>query len=162
MTASSERVSLREITPRNRKRIEKLKVTHKQAKYVDSVAESLVEAAETPQAQPWYRAAFVDDLPGGFVMLSESEADDPDRPSPYYVWRFLIDRRHQGQGYGAAALGLVVDHVRSQPDARVLTTSVVPGPSSPLGFYLRHGFRLTGQVYDGELVLELDLSTSSP
>jgi hypothetical protein len=39
----------------------------------------------------------------------------------------------------------------------VLITSVAHGPDSPLGSYLRQGFRETGDVHQGELVLELDL-----
>jgi hypothetical protein len=42
----------------------------------------------------------------------------------------------------------------------VLITSVEQGPDSPLGFYLRQGFRATGEVHQGELVLELDLPTN--
>ena len=48
----------------------------------------------------------------------------------------------------------MIEHVRTRPDARVLLTSVVEGAGSPLGFYLRQGFRATGAVHDGELVLE--------
>jgi diamine N-acetyltransferase len=39
----------------------------------------------------------------------------------------------------------------------VLLTSVVEGDGSPLGFYLRQGFRPTGAVHGGEQVLELAL-----
>jgi diamine N-acetyltransferase len=37
-------------------------------------------------------------------------------------------------------------------------TSVVPDDNSPLAFYLRYGFRDTGEVVDGEHVLELPLT----
>ena len=53
----------------------------------------------------------------------------------------------------------MVEYLRTRPDARVLITSCVQGPASPVGFYLRQGFRATGGVHDGELVLELDLPT---
>ena len=83
---------------------------------------------------------------------------NPDYLGPYYLWRLLIDQRYQGRGYGSAALRLAVEHVRTLSDARVLITSVAPGPASTVGFYLPQGFRLTGEVHQGELVLELDLS----
>jgi diamine N-acetyltransferase len=84
--------------------------------------------------------------------------EHPDWLGPYCLWRLLIDARHQGRGYGAAAVNLVVDHVRSRPDARILHTSVVEGgPACPLPFYLGLGFRNTGRVHDDELVLELPL-----
>jgi diamine N-acetyltransferase len=154
-------VSLREISPANRAAIEALTVTAEQAEYVEGVAASLVEAAETPDARPWYRAVYLDDTPVGFVMISDGIAvTNRDYLGPYYLWRLLIDRRHQRRGLGSAALDLVVEHVRTRADARVLITSVVEGPHSPLGFYLRRGFEPTGAVHQGELVLELDLSRS--
>jgi diamine N-acetyltransferase len=85
---------------------------------------------------------------------------NPGYLGPYYLWRLLIDQRYQGRGYGSAALRLAVEHVCTREDARVLITSVGQGPSSPLGFYLRQGFRLSGEVHQGELVLELDLSSA--
>jgi diamine N-acetyltransferase len=82
---------------------------------------------------------------------------NPEYLGPYFLWRLLIDQRYQGRGYGAAALRLVVEHVRTRPDARVLLTSAGQGPESPVGFYQQQGFRLTGEVHEGELVLELNL-----
>jgi len=36
-------------------------------------------------------------------------------------------------------------------------TSVVPGPGSPLGFYLRYGFEPTDEWFDHEQLLRLVL-----
>ena len=161
MTISTLSVSLREITSANRTAVEALTVSAVQAEYVTGVAESLIEAAETPDACPWYRAVYADDKPVGFVMISDGiTVVNPDYLGPYYLWRLLIDQRYQGRGYGSAALSLVVEYVRTRPDARVLITSVGQGPASPIDFYLRQGFRATGEVHQGELVLELDLLTS--
>ena len=63
-------------------------------------------------------------------------------------------------GYGTAALDLVVEHVRTRPDARTLLTSHVVGPTSPVTFYQRYCFRLTGDLHEGEPILELDLYPS--
>ena len=159
MSISVPGVSLREITRANRPEVEALAVTEVQAGYITGVAESLVEAAQTPDARPWFRAVYAGHEPVGFVMLSDGiTVVNPDYLGPYYLWRLLIDQRYQGRGYGSAALRLAVEHVRTRSDARVLITSVAPGPASPVGFYLRQGFRLTGEVHQGELVLELDLS----
>jgi diamine N-acetyltransferase len=91
-------------------------------------------------------------------MISDGiTVDDPSYVGPYYLWRLLIDRRFQGRGYGAAALDLIVEHVRSRPDARTLLVSHVVGPGSPGTFYQQYGFQLTGRMHEGEPVLELDL-----
>jgi len=158
MTVPAPNVSLREITSANRAAVEALTVTAVQTEYVTGVAESLLEAAETPDACPWYRAVYADDMPVGFVMISDGiTAVNPAYLGPYFLWRLLIDQHHQGRGYGSAALRLVVEYVRTRPGARVLLSSMVQGPASPIGFYLRQGFRATGEMHEGELVLELDL-----
>jgi diamine N-acetyltransferase len=155
-------IMLREITPENRAAVEALAVSTEQTGYVAGVTASIREAAETPDAAPWYRAVYADETPVGFVMLSDGitpeNMENPEYLGPYFLWRLLIDQQHQGKGYGAATIDLVVDHLRAHPDATVLLTSCVPGPATPLGFYLRRGFRETGQVHDGEVVLELPLT----
>ena len=153
-------VQLREVTAANRDAVTALAVAPEQERYVAGVADSLAEAAELPEAAPWYRAGYADDTPVGFVMINDgfSVSEHPDRLGPYCLWRLLIDARHQGRGHGAATLGLVVDHVRTRPAAEVLLTSVVEGgPACPLPFYLAQGFRNTGRIHDDELVLELPL-----
>ena len=152
-------VTLRVITDANRAEIEALTVTLEQSDYVASNAESLIEAAATPDARPWYRGVYAGDVLVGFVMISDGIPDThPEYLGPYFLWRLMIDTRWQGRGYGKAALDLVVDHVRSRPDARALLCSLVPGTvGSPRGFYLGYGFRLRGDWFDGEEVIELPL-----
>jgi diamine N-acetyltransferase len=151
-------VTLREITEHDRGAIETLAVTSEQSHYVASVAESLAEAAQHPDARPWYRAVYADQEPVGFVMISDGiTVSNPDYLGPYYLWRLIVDERFQGHGYGTRALDLVVAHLRNRPDARVLLTSHVVGPASPRGFYLRYGFRPTDRVHDGEPVLEYEI-----
>jgi diamine N-acetyltransferase len=155
-------VHLREITPANQAEVEALSVRPEQDAYVAGVAASLREAAEEPDAAPWYRAVYDGDTPVGFVMLSDGITAEnlrrhPDYLGPYYLWRLLVDHHQQGRGHGAAALALAADHVRTA-HAPVLLTSCQPGPHTPLGFYLAQGFRDTGRVHQGEHVLELDLT----
>jgi diamine N-acetyltransferase len=151
-------VALREITAADRAAVEALAVAPEQERFVDGVAASLAEAAEHPDAKPWYRAVYAGDTPVGFVMLSDGiTVDNPAYLGPYFLWRLLIDRRHQGRGHGAAALALAVAHVRTRPDAEVLLTSCGLGEGSPLGFYLRHGFHDTGRHDGPERILELPL-----
>jgi diamine N-acetyltransferase len=153
-------ISLREITDANRREVELLAVTSDQENYVASIAESLSEAVATPAACPWHRAVYAGEEPVGFVMISDGIPDGyPQYLGPYYLWRLSIDARWQGRGFGSAALGLVVEYVRTRPNAHTLLTSVVPGPNSPVGFYLRYGFSRTGRAFEGEEVLELRLMT---
>jgi diamine N-acetyltransferase len=159
VTQGRSTVTLREITAANRAEVESLSVTPTQTGYVAGVAESLVDAAETPLACPWYRGVYAAETPVGFVMISDNiPPERTEHLGPYYLWRLLIDERWQGRGYGRDALDLVVGYLLTRPPSDRLLTSVVPGESSPIGFYLKYGFVLTGHVDDGEPVLELPLT----
>ena len=69
----------------------------------------------------------------------------------------MIDARFQGKGIGKAALELIIAHVRAKGVFSSITTSYVPEPGSPEGFYLSQGFRHTGRMFHGEVVLERSL-----
>jgi diamine N-acetyltransferase len=135
-----------------------LRVSAAQENYIDGVADSLAEAAASPEAGPWYRAVYVDDTPVGFVMLGIVDPPTDERyPFRYFLWRLLIDERFQRRGYGAQALDAVVAELRTRPRANVLFTSAVAGDASPISFYERYGFVRTGELFDDEIVLRLDI-----
>jgi diamine N-acetyltransferase len=154
-------VSLREITAETVRQITSLSVRPEQQRFVASNAVSLAEALFNETA--WYRAIYVGASPAGFAMLyDESLRAAPPSTPVVGLWRFMIDSRFQGQGIGAAALQQVIAHVRSKRLFSSLVTSYVPGPGCPEPFYLRAGFRHTGKLDNGEVVLELPLSANAP
>lgn len=147
-------VELREISDANRPAVTALRVAPGQERFVDAVEESLAEAAETPEAKPWYRAVYAGEEPVGFVMLSWNVTPAPGILGPWFLWRLLIDERHQRRGYGRAALEQLVDLIRAE-GATELLTSYNPDDGNPWTFYERFGFVPTGDVEDGEIVLRL-------
>ncbi|HEU4921345.1 MAG TPA: GNAT family N-acetyltransferase [Candidatus Limnocylindrales bacterium] len=147
-------VELREISDANRPAVTALRVAPGQERFVDAVEESLAEAAETPEAKPWYRAVYAGEEPVGFVMLSWNVTPAPGILGPWFLWRLLIDERHQRRGYGRAALEQLVDLIRAE-GATELLTSYNPDDGNPWPFYERFGFVPTGDVEDGEIVLRL-------
>lgn len=147
-------VELREISDANRPAVTALRVAPGQERFVDAVEESLAEAAETPEAKPWYRAVYAGEEPVGFVMLSWNVTPAPGILGPWFLWRLLIDERHQRRGYGHAALEQLVDLIRAE-GATELLTSYNPDDGNPWPFYERFGFVPTGDVEDGEIVLRL-------
>ncbi|MDM9593359.1 GNAT family N-acetyltransferase [Pseudomonas guariconensis] len=76
----------------------------------------------------------------GFLM----HALDPDENSRW-IYRLMIDRNHQGRGYGRAALRALMAHLHSLPG----------GPSVALGVDPENvgARRLYGEVIDGELIM---------
>ncbi|SRR5690606_7671596 len=145
-------VTLREVTADTVRDICRLKVSPAQEQFVAPNAISIAEAYFAPYA--WFRAIYADETPVGFVMLA-LRPDDPEQP--YFVWRYMIDAQHQGNGYGEAAMRQVIDFVRTQPDAQALYLSCVQAPGGPDGFYRRLGFVDTGVVLGDEHVMRLDL-----
>jgi len=154
-------VTLREIGPDIEESVLALRVAPAQEQFVSGVARSLIDAATQPEAHPWIRAVVADGVPVGFVMVSWDVVPVPGRLwGPYFLWRLLIDTRHQGHGHGTAAVRLVADAVRADA-GDTLYTSCGQGPGSPQPFYEGLGFLPTGEVdAHGEVHLALDLSGS--
>ena len=151
-------VTLREITEDDADAVRALRLAPGQERFVSTVADSLAEAAAHPEGNPWFRAVYADGRPVGFVMLSwDVEPRPPDINGPWFLWKLLIDHRHQGKGYGREVVRQVVELVRGEGAAELLT-SHVPGDGGPAGFYAKLGFVPRGDLDpDGEVVLRLDL-----
>ncbi len=152
-------ITLREITEDNAESVLALRVTSDQERFVASVADSLKEAAEYPHANPWFRAVYADEQPVGFVMLSwDVEPQLPEIIGPWFLWRLLIDHRHQGLGYGQEVVRQVLELVRDAGGTELLTSHVT-GKGGPAGFYARLGFVPTGELDPaGETILRRSVS----
>lgn len=152
-------VTLREITEQNRAAVLALRVPPEQKRFVGSVQDALDDAAEYPQAEPWYRAVYAGEEPVGFVMLSwNARPQPPNIIGPWFLWKILIDRRYQGRGYGAEVIRQVADLIKAE-GATELLTSYVLEDGGPAGFYRRLGFTPTGDVdATGEPIVRLPLT----
>ena len=146
-------VTLREITADTVRLITALVVREEQQQFVASNAISLAEALFNEEA--WFRAIYSGESPAGFVMLyDETLRTIPPAHPEVFLWRLMIDAKFQGQGIGSAALKLIIAHVSAKGLFSSLSTSYVPRPGSPEGFYLSHGFQPTGKMLEGEVLLE--------
>ena len=143
-------VELREITAETVRTVTSLAVTFEQQTYVAPNAVSISQAYFEPHA--WFRAIAADGELVGFVMVYRDAAK-----SEFYVWRFMIDARHQGHGYGRRAMELLLEEARSD-GATEVTLSVVPGEHSAYAFYARLGFEETGKIENGEVEMRLGLA----
>ncbi len=156
MLSTQNQVSLREITAETVRAVMQLAVADDQNRFVAPNAWSLGQALFSPEA--WYRAIYCEEEPVGFVMLSDQSRVVPIVEDPKVeVWRFMVDARHQHKGIGRAAMRLIIEHVRRRGLFRALGISYVPGEGSPEQFYRSLGFRPTGEVDDGEIVMTLSL-----
>jgi diamine N-acetyltransferase len=146
-------VSLREITEETVVPICRLSDTlsETQQKLVAPNAVSIAQAHFSKQA--WFRAIYADETPVGFIMLY----DNPEEPA-YFLWRLMVAGPHQGRGFGRRAVELLIDYIKTRPHAQTLGVSYQPSEGNPEGFYRKLGFRPTGEIEHGEVVMRLELS----
>ena len=143
-------VTLREITKDDLVAVLSLAVKPEQEGLVANTAKSIAQAHFHDEA--WFRGVYAGDEMVGFLMLSL----EPEK-AEYFVWRMLIDGKHQGRGHGTRAMELAIDYVRTLPDAKALILSHVPKEGHAGPFYEKLGFVYTGEVEEGEQLMKLDL-----
>lgn len=149
---------LEPITPANVDAALAVRVRSDQEHHVDPVAKSLAEAYAWGDTA-WPRLIVDGDRVVGFLMAFldiqwNPDVDPGDRRSG--LWRLNIAADAQGRGYGRFAVAAVADEVRRRGGKRMYTTWE-PGDGGPEAFYLRLGFRATGETSGGQVVGVLDL-----
>lgn len=146
------KVTLREITSETVRQICNLSDTLSEAqkKMVAPNAISIAQAHFNKFA--WFRAVYADEEPVGFIMLY----DNPEEPE-YFLWRFMIAGSYQSMGFGKRAIDLLIEYVKTRPNAKKLGVSCGEGEASPEGFYTNLGFKRTGEMEGEEVVLSLQL-----
>lgn len=146
-----ERIDLVEITAENYGAVARLTTHKSQERFVAPMLWSFANALFPEEENgapvvPWMRAISADDELAGFVMLALSTEHHPDP----YLWRLLIDRRHQRRGIGRRALDLVESEMRERGDSS-LYVSWAEGKGSPGPMYLARGYEPTGEIHEGEV-----------
>lgn len=148
------KIELVALSEENRERCLALKVSREQAQYICSNKDSLTAASENEAvARPF--AICDDGEVVGFAMFAFDEAyEDPN--DRFWLWKFMIDEGLQGKGYGTAALSVIIQYFRDN-GANNIRLSTKETNRQALSLYHRAGFRETGEVIDGEIVLQMDL-----
>lgn len=121
--------------------------------YADALFPEIVDGAPVV---PRMYGVEADGEPAAFVMIAERTGAHPEP----FLWRLLVDRRHQRRGIGGRALDLLEHQLRSEGCTSLLTSWHV-GPGGPQPFYLARGFTETGQVVDGEVEARVSLVPTS-
>jgi diamine N-acetyltransferase len=146
-------VTLRDIDRNNFNQCVKLDVRDDQKNFVAtnvySIAQSKVEPTCTTQA------IYDGDEMVGFIMYG-LDMDD----KRYWVGRLMIDQRHQGKGYGRAAMVEAIERMRREPDCREIILSINSANEVARKLYQTLGFRETGELNHGEEVMCLKLEES--
>ena len=150
-------VRLVEITATNVRDVLALSTHSTQRRFVAPMAASFADACAPEWVDgaplvPWLRAIEADGELVGFMMLAERTETHPEA----YLWRLLIDRRHQRRGIGTSALQLLFERLRAHGHESLLV-SWHPGPGGPGPLYERLGFVPTGELEEDEVIARLQL-----
>ncbi|MCH5286607.1 MAG: GNAT family N-acetyltransferase [Christensenellaceae bacterium] len=122
--------------------------------YVSNNAYSLAQAwlyRDNGDVYPF--AIYNDDEPVGFMMLDE----DLDERC-LYLWRIMFPPEHQGKGYGTEAIRQIIELARAAGKYDCVALDYLPGNTIAEHVYTKLGFRPTGEISNGEVVMRLDLT----
>lgn len=143
-------VRLRPVDAVAREAVLALALGDDQLDLVASNAESLEEADDDPDARP--RAIVAGDRVVGFLMW-----EAPAGETWANVYRFMIDRREQGRGYGRAALSRLIEEISALPEIETIEICYMPDNDGARRLYASAGFVEEGIDEDGEIIARLDL-----
>lgn len=94
----------------------------------------------------------LDGEPIGMLMYHDWAEDEC-----YVVSQFFIDQHWQGQGYGYAAMQLLLEEFRRDGRYHKVDLCYCEGNELAMKLYGKCGFVHTGEVDDGEVIMRLEL-----
>ncbi|MBQ4898808.1 GNAT family N-acetyltransferase [Paenibacillus sp. Marseille-P2973] len=142
-------IQLKEIDRNNFFDVIKLSVAEEQKDFVATNLFSLAQAKAFPECI--CLAIYDDDVLVGFTMYCIDEDDHE-----YWIYRLMIDAKHQSKGYGRAAMELLIDRIKEDEQHRVIHISFEPNNVQAKHLYEKLGFEADGRVIDGEVVYKLE------
>ena len=149
---------LEEVTPGNFETATGIRVRPEQEFAISPVMQSLAEAYVHPAGVAWPRLIVDGDRTVGFLMafLDIDWRADGGSVVRSGLWRLNIAADAQGQGYGRFAVESVAAELRRR-GTKELYVTWHEGDDGPAEFYMRLGFRRTGELSGGETVGVLNL-----
>lgn len=155
-------IELRKIIFDNFDECIKLEPHEEQKSFVASNIRSLAQAyvaLTNDDCIPMPYAIYTDDIMVGFIMMSYAEEDEDGFETAYWVWRFMIDKNHQGKGYGKEAMAKALDLIRTFPHGKTSSVYLSYEPENIVAkaLYASFGFVETGRIEEGEMVAKLTL-----
>jgi diamine N-acetyltransferase len=129
-----------------------LSVSPEQKVFVATNQYSLAQAYAQPECVPL--ALYAENKPVGFAMYALDEDDHQ-----YWIYRLMIDHRHQGKGFGREAMHLLIDRIRGLADEEHTCIYISFEPENHVAkkLYESLGFLPDGRIEYGEVVYQLKL-----
>lgn len=148
MKGTKRMLHLKTITKDNWVKAISLRVREDQVKFVASNAVSLAQLnfLENFHAKGIYHCEEM----VGFALYGIDEDDHE-----YWIYRMMIDQKHQGKGYGKEAVKLVIDDIKNMKENRhqTITLSYEPTNEHAKRVYEKMGFQeIEGLIIGDEQV----------
>ncbi len=136
-------VHLERLTVDNWRQVIALDIADAQRRYIitPSVLYGVAEVQFHPTYTPY--AIYNDEAIVGFAVYGHP----PDDPTHWWIPLILVDRHHQGKGYGRAAMQQIIQRIQQQAsDCRQITLTYEPTNVAAEHLYLSLGFEMTGEL----------------
>ena len=75
--------------------------------------------------------------------------------SSYYIWRFMLDERYQGKGYGRKAAALAIHILKTADSEKPIKLSTEACNEKAQGLYLSLGFQKLPELDGDDIVFGL-------
>lgn len=141
-----------------------LKVAEEQRNFVADNTSSIVHAYLELEKGCMIPLAYVimnDTEAIGFIMMAYCKPDGsvPEEKNEYCIWRFMIDEKYQGKGYGKASLNQALDILRTYPIGYAETVALYVEAENikATNLYKSLGFAETGEMIDNEVKLRRNI-----
>jgi diamine N-acetyltransferase len=141
-------MELRDVNAENWRDVIRIEPREDQSRFVASVAYYLNLCHYGEVWRPL--ALYSEGQPVGFAMWGFDTEEQS-----YWIGGLVIDAKHQGKGYGRAAMEALLDHLAAQPGYREVALSCDPENTIARRLYASLGFVETGERVDDELVARL-------
>ena len=129
-----------------------LKVRDDQRGFVSDSAGILARAYAYRESRSQAFVIYNDDLPVGMAMYY-----DVDEEREYNFSQFFIDKRYQRNGFGYEAASLILQKMKDDGRYDKVVLCYIEGDDAARKLYEKLGFHHTGEVYEDEIIMELDL-----
>ena len=135
-------IELTEINEQNWLDVRALSVKEDQLGYLDTAAGILARGYVYRDCRARVLAIAADGTVVGVLLVKDLDEE----PACYDLQQFMIDRRYQGRGFGAAALRLLLESLSAERKYGCVEVCVKKDDAAALRMYEKAGFTDTGYV----------------
>ena len=162
-------VELREINHSNWLECIRLEVADEQRRFIKPNIFSLAEAyvhsdANKADAEEFYRciqfAVYHGEKMVGFVQATYEKECDFDGKPAYELYKVMIGKKYQGQGFGKEAVRLLLDYIKTFPygEAENVYVQWHPENAASERLFAAAGFAAVGTDEDGAVTARMKLT----